>query len=293
MPMNITHSYSRVYQETGQRNAGRPYACRNSQRTDAQTANAQTTEAKALGEEETALAKASEQSDAYQNYKERKKENEDAEVSKQKDMITEMKNRIQSTKDAYDRMRKNRKNLYDATADLMAIQAAEKEPSLKAIHTRLLFEARMMKSTGAQSSEVKIAVTKIKKVIGKLKTKIKNLKKEALLEKRAENARKAKQRRLEEAVRRELALRRKVRKEREQKDVEESRMGMGANYGGPAGSDPVSLELSGEMVDLSLDQALLEADMSGGGLAASFDAVAADVGGAAAIDAGVSIDLAL
>lgn len=129
--------------------------------------------------------------------------------------------------------KKKKKNLYDATTDLMAIAFAEKEPSLKAIHTRLLFKARMVKTSGAQSEEIKIALTKIKKVIGKVKTKIKKLKKEENIEKKRKNAERAKQRKMEEELRKELELRRKVRKNREQKDVEESQMGMGANDGGP------------------------------------------------------------
>ena len=124
---------------------------------------------------------------------------------------------------------KKKKNLYDATSDLMAIAFAEKEPSLKAIHSRLLFKARMVKASGAQAEDIKIALNKIKKVIGKVKTKIKKLKKEENIEKKRKNAERAKQQKMEEELRRELALRRKVRKNREQKDIEESQMGMGAN----------------------------------------------------------------
>lgn len=268
-----------------------PYAYRNSRKTSVQTTEegTQTAEAK-MSEEDAVWTKDMEKSGESQDYSTKKKK-EDVQLQHMKDLIARMQEKTKSIQDAFDK--KRQKNLYDATADLMAIQAAEKEPSLKAIHIRLLFEERMLKSSGAQSGEIKIAVTKIKKVIGKVKAKINNLKKEALMEKRAENARKAKQRKLEEAVRRELALRRKVRKEREQKDVEESRMGMGANYGGPGEGAPISLELSGEMIDISLEQSLLETDMSGGGLAASFDAVAADMGGAAIADAGGSIDLSL
>ena len=159
------------------------------------------------------------------------------------ELIDRMKAQSQSMKNTFDK--KKQKNLYDATSDLMAIAFAEKEPSLKAIHTRLLFKARMVKTSGAQAGEIKIALTKIKKVIGKVKTKIKKLKKEEDIEKKRKNAEKAEQRKMEEELRRELELRRKVRKNREQKDVEESRMGMGANDGGPGANTPVTSPTEG------------------------------------------------
>lgn len=234
-------------------------------------------------------------------------------LEKWRDWVAEMQAQAQAIKDAFDPSK--RKNLYDATSDLMAIANAEREPALKAIYTRLLLEARLMKTSGADSDEVRSALTKIKKVIGKVKTKIKKLKKEAQLEKKAENARKAKQRRLEEAVRREVALRRKVRKERERRDVEESRMGMGANYGGPKGvnsagkmssaystgsvsvADDIMIEASvrSELGDDILSEAAMMTgsvmtDAAMAGISMTEGAVAADVGGAVA---GGSIDIAL
>ena len=100
----------------------------------------------------------------------------------------------------------------------------------------------MLRSSGAASGEIKVALTKIKKVIGKVKAKIKNLQKEEEIEKKRERAEKAKQRKMEEELKRELEMRRNVRKKREKKDVEESRMGMGANYGGPAGNDTTCVQ---------------------------------------------------
>lgn len=166
------------------------------------------------------------------------------------DIIQQLQSEAQSIKNTFDR--KKQKNLYDATMDLMAIAGTEKEASLRVIQTRLLFKARMLKSSGAQSGEIKTAVTKIKKVIAKAKSKIKKLQKEAQIEKKQENARKSKQRRLEQELKRELAIRRKVRKNKERKDVEESRMGMGANYGGPAAEE---VRLGQELNSISTGQA--------------------------------------
>lgn len=151
------------------------------------------------------------------------------------DRISAAEEELHSVRRCFDR--KNQKNLYDATMDLMAIADTESKAALKAIHTRLMFKARMMKASGAESSEIKRAVSKINKVIGKVKTKIKKLQKEEALEKKKENARKAKQRAMEAELRRELEMRRKVRKNRERKDVEDSKMGMGANDGGAGSYD--------------------------------------------------------
>lgn len=178
------------------------------------------------------------QGESRQSAYDRKQEEEEKGMQA---LIDRMKAQSQSMEKAFD---KKKKNLYDATSDLMAIAFAEKEPSLKAIHSRLLFKARMVKASGAQAEDIKIALTKIKKVIGKVKTKIKKLKKEENIEKKRKNAERAKQQKMEEELRRELALRRKVRKNREQKDIEESQMGMGANDGGSGTNIPISLPAS-------------------------------------------------
>ncbi len=200
------------------------------------------------------------------------KKQEEEDVSGIQKLIERMKSESQAIKDAFDK--KKQKNLYDATADLMAIANAEEEASLRTIHTRLLFKARMLRSSGASSGEIKVALTKIKKVIGKVKAKIKNLQKEEEIDKKRERAEKAKQRKMEEELRRELEMRRNVRKKREKKDVEESRMGMGANYGGPAGNDTASMQSAGGSVISSIspegaalaDETLLSADaMMGAG----------------------------
>lgn len=221
--------------------------------------------------------------------KDKEKEWEEQQFKSIQDTVSGMQSQSQSIKNCFDS--KNQKNLYDATSDLMAIANAEREPALKAIHTRLLFKARMMKMSGAKSDEIKIAVTKIKKVIGKVKTKIKKLKKEEQIEKKRKNAEKARQRKLEEELRRELALRKKVRKNREQKDVEESRMGLGANYGGPSAGNSVSLNgagaLTGGSADVTADELMLfdegmlmDSSMvsSETGLTADAGPVTADVG---------------
>ena len=209
------------------------------------------------------------------------------------DYVKQLQQQAQSIAKAFDR--KNQKNLYDATSDLMAIASIEQIPSLRSMHTRLLAQMQNIKGSGAEESEISSAVTKIKKVIAKLKAKIKNLQKEEQLEKKADNAKKAKRRKLEEELRRELAVRRKVRKDREQKDVEESRMGMGANYGGPVSGTPVSLQYQDDNM-LFIDDAMIDAAMEAESLSVDTEtavaAVASDAGAAAA-DVGGSVDIAL
>ena len=209
------------------------------------------------------------------------------------DYVKQLQQQAQSIANAFDR--KNQRNLYDATSDLMAIASIEQIPSLRSMHTRLLGQMQNIKGSGAEESEIRSAVTKIKKVIAKLKAKIKNLQKEEQLERKADNAKKAKRRKLEEEIRRELAVRRKVRKDREQKDVEESRMGMGANYGGPVSGTPVSLQYQDNDM-LFIDDAMIDAAMEAEGLAMDTEtavaAVASDAGAAVA-DVGGSVDIAL
>lgn len=164
-------------------------------------------------------------------------EKEDEDVT---DLITKLRNETKSIRDSFAKSKKN--NLYDATSDLMAIADAENEATLKSIHIRLLFKKRMIKLTGTDSDEVKAAVRKIQKVIGKTKSKIKKLKKEKEIDDKRKAAEKAKQLRLEKELRRELEIKKRVRKNKEKKDVEESRMGMGDNYDGSSASDTLLLQ---------------------------------------------------
>lgn len=239
---------------------------------------------------ETALTERTPAESRYSFLEQEEKENNN-------DYIKKLQQQAQSIANAFDR--KNQRNLYDATSDLMAIASMEQVPSLRSMHTRLLAQMQNIKGSGAEESEIKSAVTKIKKVIAKLKAKIKNLQKEEQLEKKADNAKKAKRRKLEEEIRRELAVRRKVRKDREQKDIEESRMGMGANYGGPVSGSPVSLQYQDNdilMVDEAMIDAAVDAAMEAEGLSldagTAVAAVASDAGAAVA-DVGGSVDIAL
>lgn len=224
--------------------------------------------------------------DSMQKKKEEEKEEEE------QGLVSQLLGQAEAMKESFEEQRENQTNLYDATMDLMMIANAEKETALKAIQVRLMFKMRTVKMSGAKSGEVQIAVNKIKKVIGKIKTKIKKLKEEAGIEKKRKNAEKAKKRKLEERLRRELEVRRTIRKNREKKDVEESRMGMGANYGGVAGSSPASMKdfgMSGISDGVGLEDFItgdLESDMGADSSAAAYAAAAAGVDGAAA--AGVS-----
>ncbi len=164
--------------------------------------------------------------------KKKKEEEENQGINK---LLEELKKQAESFKKAMDP--KNRKNLYDATMDLTLIAQAEKIPALKAIQTRLYFQVRAVKASRAEDGEIRSAVNKLKKVIGKVKAKVKALRKEEQMEKRRKKAEEAKRKARELALRLELERRKKARKAKEQKDIEESKMGLGANYGGPTG-DP-------------------------------------------------------
>ena len=83
-------------------------------------------------------------------------------------------------------------------------------------------------ATGTDSTAIKSATHSIEKVMGKVKAKIKRLKKEGELEKKAVTARKAKQRRLQHELLKELAIKRKIRKNKARRDVEWSRWKCGA-----------------------------------------------------------------
>ena len=233
------------------------------------------------------------------------KKREEEKEEETQGLVSQLLEQAEAMKNSFNEQRENQTNLYDATMDLMAIASAERETVLKAIQVRLMFKMRTVKTSGAKSGEVQIAVNKLKKVLGKLKTKIKKLKEEAGIEKKRKNAEKAKKRKLEERLRRELEVRRTIRKNREKKDVEESRMGMGANYGGVAGGEPVSIKdfgMSGIAGDMALEDLItsdLELEMGVDSVAAAYEVAGAGMeAGAAAVGAAgdacaVSIDISV
>lgn len=239
------------------------------------------TSAKGFPEEEAAVL-------TLESIQKKKEEEKDEE---EQGLVSKLLAQAEAMKESFNEQRENQTNLYDATMDLMAIASAERETVLKAIQVRLMFKIRTVKTSGAKSDEVQIAVNKLKKVIAKLKTKIKKLKEEAGIEKKRKNAEKAKKRKLEERLRRELEVRRTIRKNREKKDVEESRMGMGANYGGVAGSSPASIKdlgmsgLSGDMALADLITSDLELSMGVDNATAAYAVAGAGTDGGAAVGA--------
>lgn len=206
----------------------------------------------------------------------RTSDNSEKEEEDGTDLITKLQNETKAIRDSLVKSKKN--NLYDATSDLMAIADAENEAALKSIHIRLLFKKRMIKLTGTDSDEVNAAVRKIQKVIGKAKSKIKKLKKEKEIDDKRKAAEKAKQLKLEKELRRELEIKKRVRKNKEKKDVEESRMGMGDNYDGSSASDTLLLQ------NTSVSSASSDDMVSEGGVV---DIVSADV----AVPEDVSADM--
>lgn len=217
---------------------------------------------------------------------------EQQEVDALQEFIKRMQEAVASIKDAYEDSGKT--NLYDATMDLMLIANAEKEPALRAIHAKLLFKSRAIRTTsGADSDEIRIALRKIGKVIGKTKTKIKKLQKEELIEKKRKKAEAEKQRKMAEELQKELERKKKIRKNRERQDVEESKMGMGANYGGESSKfspvqdinigSGISVGASGDILSQveSVDMSPVSA---GGDYATGGDAVAAEAALGSAVD---------
>ena len=217
---------------------------------------------------------------------------EQKEVDALQEFIKRMQEAVASIRNAYEDSGKT--NLYDATMDLMLIANAEKEPALRAIYAKLLFKSRMVRSTsGADSDEIRIALRKIGKVIGKTKTKIKKLQKEELIEKKRKKAEAEKRRKMAEELQRELERKKKIRKNRERQDVEESKMGMGANYGGESSKfSPVQDVSTGAGITLGASGDVLSqvesVDMSpisvGGEYASGGSAVAAEASLGTAVD---------
>lgn len=163
---------------------------------------------------------------------------------------------------------------YDATGDLMAVANAENAAGLQTIHIRLVYKMRMLGlGSETESDEVKASKRKIKRVISRIKAKLKALKKEDQLQKKAKSAEKNKKLRLELELKRELAIKKKNRKNKERNDVDESRMGLGANYDGILPEDANMQQIEAEIARLNI----------GGGTAgqmeASFDAGVGGSGG--------------
>lgn len=157
-------------------------------------------------------------------------EEEDSLLKTMEEFIRRMQKAAASIKNADEGSHKT--NLYDATMDLTLIANAEKEPLLRSIYARLLFKSKMIRTSAADNDEIRIALRKIGKVIGKAKGKIKKLQKEDQIEKKRKRAEAERQRKMAEELQRELDRKKKIRKNRERQDIEESKMGMGANYGG-------------------------------------------------------------
>ncbi len=221
-------------------------------------------------------------SQSVQDWLERRQKAKEEEMRGQ-GLVSQLQARAEAIKNAFDP--KNKKNLYDATLDLTLLEQVEKVPGLKAMQARLMFKMRAVKSSGASSSEIRIAVSKLKKVLGKVKAKVKGLQKEEQLERQRKRAEEAKRRTKEAAIRREKELRKKIRKAKERKDIEESKMGMGANYGGPSEDSALesAMDAYGGSISADVGAAIdvAVADMGG----ADAGAVAADTGGA--VDVGV------
>lgn len=215
------------------------------------------------------------QQQSVQDWLERRQRAREEQEVRGDSIIAQLQAQADAIKNAFDP--KNKKNLYDATMDLTLIEQIEKVAPLKAMQSRLMFKIRAVKASGAKASEIRIAVNKLKKVLGKVKAKVKGLQKEEQLERRRKNAEEAKRRTKQEALRREKELRKKIRKAKERKDIEESKMGLGANYGGPSEGDQMELAMDGFGGSLSPD-AGGQIDIAVGDMAA-MDAGAADVGG--------------
>ena len=126
----------------------------------------------------------------------------------------------------------------------------------------------------------------MRKVIGQAKAKVKGLEKEALLEKKRKRAIEAKRRAKELALQREIAWRKKARKAREQKDIEESKMGMGANYGGPTGDPALDMALEA-FASMDSGAATLDVGAIVDVAVANVGAAAADAGGGGGMDISV------
>jgi len=218
----------------------------------------------------------------YQEMQEKKQKEKDSEEEGYS-LIAQLKEQAEAIKKAFDP--KKRRNLYDATMDLTLIAQAEKIAALKAIQTRLFFQVRSVKASGAEASEIRSAVSKLKKVIGKAKAKVKSLKEEEEMEKKRKKAEEAKRKAKERALRRELELRKKVRKAKEQKDIEDSKMGLGANYGGPTGDPALDLVL-----EAYSEMNSAEVAMDVGTLV---DVAVADVGTAAVDTAVAAVDVSV
>ncbi len=270
------------------RASAKRYGSRNPYRMGEQDETQETQKANAKDQETNVPSKAKKEEEArnaWVLWKEAEEKRRKEEEEESNSFLNKLKQQAEAFKRAMDP--KNQKNLYDATMDLTLLSQIEKIPGLKAMQSRLMFQIRSVKASGAENSEIRAAVTKLKKVIGKVKAKVKSLEKEALMEKKRKRAQEARRKAKERALRRELEWRRKARKAKEQKDIEESKMGLGANYGGPTG-DP-ALDIAMEAY-ASMDSAAMAMDAG-----AVVDVAVADVG-AAPVDGGAvagAVDVSL
>ncbi len=194
-----------------------------------------------------------------------------------------------SLRRAFDRI--NTKKTYDGTSDLIAIANAENEASLRGICVMLSYKLRHLKFSSSDGNTAKNSARKIKKVMGKAKSKIRKLQKEAQMEKKADIAKKARKLRLQMEIRRELSLRRKVRKAKERKDVADSYMESQMEQASQQATafvapDAVFTDL-GSITSASID--IVSGDMA---LTDAAVTAVAEAGGVAS-DAGGTIDLAL
>lgn len=224
------------------------------------------------GEEKVKTLYEEQQKEAEQ----KKKEKEEEEKKNWEEWLKQAREEQRAIRDSFNNPKKSVS--YDATKDMAALAGACKIGQVKALKSRVRITANLIARSGADKVQIKLAVTKIKKVLKKAELKIKRLQEEEIIQKRQKKAEEQKQEKLVKKIKRELEKRKKKRKAEEYNDVMESAKGRGVN------SADIS-ELSGLEAAVAPPVKVEEAvpvQTEAGGTAAVPDSSSAELG--AAID---------
>lgn len=175
------------------------------------------------GEEKAKILKANKQ----EQEESKRKKQEEEEKTEWEDRMEQLKAEKRAIRNAFQRSSKNVS--YDATRDMSALAGASKIGQVKALKSRLRLTAANIMRSGADETQIKLAVVKIKKVLKKVEQKQKRLQEEDLIQKRQKKAEEEKQEKLARKIKRELEKRKKLRKAEEYQDVMDSAKGRGVN----------------------------------------------------------------
>lgn len=212
--------------------------------------------------------------------------NREEEQLQLKELLEQLIQQKEAFKKAFERNRKKSVS-YNAGPDMSAIASADTVGQVTAIRARLHAKALRLRRQGGNPKQLRAALIRIGRVIGKAEVKITNLNQEDRLEGEQKKAKKKQELKREQKIKLELEKRRKLRKAKEHSDAAACRKGQGVNYVSEAEINSFSdaqfevmfPEISAEAADVNVSDTSASDSLSGssGTEAASGTAESVDI----------------